>query len=335
MALATAAVLAVAYVAIVTVVDPRGEFGSRAFPKVVYDARGQKVAFFREYAGEAPVEGLVLGSSRAMKFRPSELQALSGKRFFNFSVDLGRTDDFLAIYRWVRGQGMRPAVVLLGFDAEMFATKVERHFKLEGNHALRSALEPVSPLFAGTRRWVLQRKNALTTAYAADTLRSVRLALGRRETINATFDSDGYLHYPRFEAERANGTFDLEAELAACVRYQRRYFGGTFTEPQPARRAEFERLLAEMTADGVTVKLFFTSLHPRLGEVLEAMPRFLEQMALNRAAVEEWRQRYGVETYDFSAPRLYDGTLTGWYDCAHVDEVNASLMSRALLSKAR
>ena len=314
------------------IVDPRGEFGGRWFPKVLYDARTQKQALFKDYLASGPVEGLVLGSSRVMKLRPAELQKLTGHRFFNFSVDLGRGEDFVAVYRWVRRQ-VAPKVVVIGLDTEALASDEKRHWKLERNPELVAMLEPGrEAALAGLRQWAARYKETLTLAYAGDVLLAIRLSLRPHENLlNAAFDPDGYLRYQRWEAARARGTFDLEHEIQACLAGQLKLFSPVATV-RPRRMEEFEDLVQEARRDGARVKVFLTGLHPTTVRFLRAkgMP-YEEQTALNRGFAAELHRRFGVETYDFSELPRYDGTPTGWYDCAHVDEVNATLIARALV----
>ncbi len=333
--LATIAVLVVSQVFVARSVDPRGDFGGRRFPKVVYDARAQKQALFQKYLARGPVEGLVLGSSRSMKLRPSELKEHSGLRFFNFAVDLGQGEDFLAIYRWVREQGTRPKVVVIGLDTEALASDRPRHWKLEKNRELRAMLEP-DPItaLAGMRMWVARYKETLSLPYVGDTLLSLRLWLRPHEDLlNVAFQTDGYLRYPRWERERARRVFDLDREIQACLPGQLKLFGG-LGRARPERVAELERLVAAARNDGAIVKILMIGLHPSTVRFLTAKGTAVEaQTVINRAVVEDLKRRYGVESYDFSVLGPYGGTKTGWYDCAHVDETNATLMTRALMAR--
>src|SRR5687768_13190122 len=103
--LAATGLIAGAYASVLVAVDPRADFATGLVPPAILDSRAVKQRLFLDYARSVPVEGLVLGSSRAMKLRPDELGGLLGARFFNFSVDSARAEDYLAVYRWVRGTG--------------------------------------------------------------------------------------------------------------------------------------------------------------------------------------------------------------------------------------
>ena len=68
-------------------------------PTVTLDARRQKMDLFRAYQAQEPVQGLILGSSRTMKLDPQVFGEATGQRFFNFTVDAARAEDYLAVYR--------------------------------------------------------------------------------------------------------------------------------------------------------------------------------------------------------------------------------------------
>src|SRR5438128_1064149 len=101
----TLVALCSAYLALVRVVDPRGEFRTGLFPRVTADARRDKMELFLRLQHRMPIEGLVLGSSRSMKLRPSTLKKETGLSFFNYSVEGAKAEDYLAIFRWAVSTG--------------------------------------------------------------------------------------------------------------------------------------------------------------------------------------------------------------------------------------
>src|SRR6185369_17883018 len=113
--LATTAALTLACYAAIRVVDPYGEFHSGRFPTVVLDSRRQKLVLFKQYNPRA-VTGLIMGSSRSMLLEPRAVDAEFGTRSFNFAVENGHTEDFLAIYRWAVQQGAQPKLIIIGLD---------------------------------------------------------------------------------------------------------------------------------------------------------------------------------------------------------------------------
>src|SRR5690348_9479370 len=110
--------LAAAHGVAMRLVDPRGQFGTRLFPSVLMDARAQKIRLFKAFAQHQRVGGLFVGSSRSWKLDPEAWQALLHEPFFNFGVEYARTEDYLAIYRWVRQQGHTPRYLVIGLDVD-------------------------------------------------------------------------------------------------------------------------------------------------------------------------------------------------------------------------
>ena len=96
-------------------VNPYGQYSSNCFEPIVQDSRCEKVELFERL--EAAPQGLILGSSRALKFEPEYLQTRTSQTFFNFAVNHGRPEDFLATVRYYRDRfGFCPKTVLIGVD---------------------------------------------------------------------------------------------------------------------------------------------------------------------------------------------------------------------------
>lgn len=329
------AVFALVYAAAMRLIDPRGQFGTHIFPTVTLDARSDKMALFRAYEARGPVQGLVLGSSRSMKIDPAALSRDSGLRFFNFTVDVARAEDYLALYRWTRAQGAPLKRVLIGLDVEALHNDDVPIANLEHNPALMRALRgprggPLGPL-ADAAATVRRYQSTFETSYFRDALGSALtyFAHAQRGAPFMRFAADGYLHYPRWEAERTRGTFDLSREIKACLPgYVSTY--RDMTDLSVRRRGDLEALLREARADGVQVTLWITPLHPATAELLGAKTRYPEMLLRTRAYVAQLQRRYGVQVRDYSAPALYGGTPSGWYDCAHVDEHDALRIARGL-----
>ena len=122
------------------VVDPRGDFGTGMFPCVALDSRRDKMRLFEDYNRRGAVHGIVLGSSRSMLLSCSKLGANSKLRWFNFSVDSARTEDYLAIYRWVRNRDSRLGRLIIGLDVEALHDHCEMDSRLKANSGLMRSL---------------------------------------------------------------------------------------------------------------------------------------------------------------------------------------------------
>jgi hypothetical protein len=92
----TTAALALAAAGFVRLVDPYRHFGTGIFPVLSEDERAEKLRLFRNHAATGPIEGLVLGSSRAQKLAPDRLAARLNGRFFNFAISNAPVEDDLA-----------------------------------------------------------------------------------------------------------------------------------------------------------------------------------------------------------------------------------------------
>jgi hypothetical protein len=338
--LAATALFAAAYAGLVRGIDPRGDFGGGAFPVVGLDARADKMRLFRAYAAEAPPRGLILGSSRAMKVSPSTLQEATGRRFFNFAVDNARAEDYLAIYRWVRRQGVRLELLVVGLDVEALHDDDRPEPGLLRARDLVDALGEARPAEPGllaplrsfrAARAVKTYKSTFTFEYAADMLQSVRFRLhpGSAPVPMMAFEPDGYLRYRRWEMERAAGSFRFERDLDRCLAKSVGRFEH-MTALSERRREHLRRLLEEAESDGTRTIVFISSLHPLTARHLEARTRYADLLAATRRYAQELSSRHVTADYDFSDPERYGGTDSGFYDCLHVDESNAQRMIAAL-----
>jgi hypothetical protein len=106
------------YALLAYVVNPEGDFKTAYFPRMTLPDRETKLRLFERFSQSAPPTGLVLGSSRSMKLKPSDLEKLFGGRFFNFAVTGAAVEDYCAIYYWVRQLGVAPRQLVIGLDVE-------------------------------------------------------------------------------------------------------------------------------------------------------------------------------------------------------------------------
>ncbi len=337
--LAAAAALAGVYAGIARWVDPRGEFGSGVFPVVESDARAEKMRLFRAYAAEAAPAGLILGSSRAMKVQPRTLERATGQRFFNFAVDNARAEDYLAIYRWVRGQGVRPKLLVVGLDVEALHDDDRAEASLLHDGALMATLGSAGPAERGllapfrgsaAARLAKQYKATFTVEYLNDVVTAVRLLLfpQSRPLPLMEFEPDGYLRYRRWERERAAGRFRFDQDLERCLTKSLGRFEA-MKRLSGRRRAYVQELADEARAEGARVVVWITTLHPLTTRYLETRTGYA---ALLEATREDLRSlaSEGVAGFDFSRPEVYEGTESGFYDCLHIDETNADRVMAAL-----
>jgi CelD/BcsL family acetyltransferase involved in cellulose biosynthesis len=340
------ATLSFLYAAAVLVVDPRGDFGTAVFPVVELDARTEKMQLFEQYIGTMHPDGLILGSSRAMKIRPGTLDAALGQHFFNFSVDNARADDYLAIYRWVCQHNVRLKSLILSLDVEALHNDDQPDPGLTRNEALFKALEQGalpsdgSPTQRSSLSATLQSmrlyRSMFTITYLDDTVRSIRLFLQpqSRPLPLLEFEHDGYLRYRLWESQRAAGTFQFDHDMERCLyKYVTRFQGMTALSSK--RTAYLRQLIDDAQANGTKVVIWLTSLHPMTERHLATSTPYITLLNATRDSLASLRQDTGVPTFDFSVPAHYNGTPDGWYDCAHIDETNAERVTTLLAGALR
>lgn len=327
------AVFVAVYLSAMRLVDPRGTFRTGVFPATALDSRALKMDLYRAYRARGPATGLVLGSSRSWKIEPDQLSQEFGGRFFNFGVPVAKTEELLAVYRWVRANGGAPKVVVVGVDVEAM-DGLEQDPLFERNQELQRFAPGADAVSAqGWWRRVLDTvgryKETLTYRYAADAARSVevlavRQLLGRPDyrMDNVVFEADGYLRYRRYELERERGTFDLGRETAACLpQYLDKYSRATRLSPE--RMGYLEQLVREVGSDGGRAVLWLTPLPPVTQARVLRDTRYRQLLSEARSFLDGMAERTGVRTLDFSEIASFGGTPSGFYDCAHVDESNA------------
>jgi hypothetical protein len=280
---------------------------------------------FAAFNARTPVEGIILGSSRSMKLSPRELTAATGLNFFNFAVESARTEDYLAIYRWVRAHGARPRAVVIGLDVEALHDSDAPDDRLQKNYSLRNLVEtPASRVSIVLSAF----KSVFTVAYVNDAARSVWQALRRSDRVSG-FEADGYLRYFEWESQRARGVPVFPASLERCLRlYLARL--EDMHGLSSARKRHLESALLEARSDGARVVVWITPLHPVTTSLLEQRTRFATLLALTRAHLADVHTKLGVPVHDFSVPARYGGTGSAWYDCAHADDAEADLIAHAV-----
>jgi hypothetical protein len=141
------------------------------------------------------------------------------------------------------------------------------------------------------------------------------------------FEPDGLHQYLELDRQKREGTFNLEARIAASQREYRWRFDG-MKGISPKRKQYLETLIAEAKRDGVQVVVHITMLHPKLSESLSRETKYGEILRETRDYVATLHDKFGVATLDLSEPQFFGANLTDWYDGAHVSAPNATLTAR-------
>ncbi|BDP43388.1 hypothetical protein DAETH_33570 (plasmid) [Deinococcus aetherius] len=329
------AVFVIALGGLLWYVDPHGQFGGGRFPTVTLDARRQKMDFFRAYQRQAPVQGLILGSSRSMKLDPEVFSEKTGLRFFNFTVDAAKAEDYLAIYRWAKAQGAPIRRVMLGLDVEALHNDDQFFPNFRTNAELRGMLnrDQGGAALVGLSANASRVKDMFTVDFLRDTFKVVAArARSENRVPFMQFTANGYLHYPGREQQRAAGTFDLTREVNACLPGYLTTYGG-MRSLSPRRWGYLETLVREVQSDGGQVEIWISPLHPATTRLLASQTRYTRLLAETRAALQDLGRRTGVTVRDYASPERFGSNAQDWYDCAHIDNRGAELLSSRLLGE--
>lgn len=310
------------------VVNPYGQYATELLAPIVQDSRGEKLALFDQWT--AAPEGLILGSSRALKFEPSYLQQKTNLKFFNFAVNHGRPEDFLAILRLYRQKfHTLPKMIVIGVDTASLNDIVPDDARLNSTPRLSEHVPDVcnwdEKLDHYFRLLSFQQLSASMKSVAK------RIRRTHQDTVPEYFEPDGVIRYVVREAEMASGTYDFEAAL----RYNEREFTsifGTFSCLSEKRLAYIDEVIKICAESDCKVYMFSTVSHPRLRNTLSAKTKFvsIENLAINQ--LREIAAKYQATFLDLSTVEHFHGDPTQFVDGIHPLENNTRLMIDQLLS---
>ena len=264
------AALVLGLAALVRITDPLATFGTGILPPVVSADRDYKATLYLE--AERRPEIVVLGSSRVKTLRPACIAELTGRAAFNFGVNAGVAEDFVAIVRFLRSDSASAVrQILLGADPEAFTGEPGAGRALQTSRILGTyAPEQAAP--AGSRS--LGTADLLSLESVAAAFRSLRRELlPSPELPQEAIAADGWQTHPRWDAEIATGQFAQPVRVSeSIVSVSRRYRGDL--QLSPARLRLLEQLLLEARDAGVEVTAFIPPVHPGLehDESARALP---------------------------------------------------------------
>lgn len=308
--------------ALVRIIDPLATFGTGVLPPIVSADRDYKAALYR--ARRPSPEVVLLGSSRIKTLRPECVRELTGESAFNFGVNAGVAEDFLAIFRFMRAQpGFRLRQVLLGVEPEAFIGSAQ-----VGRSPVQSRM--LSPFVSQApadpdQLW----SDLLSEASVMAAVRSAwHYSFDRQALPQEKLDPDGLQMRPRWDHEISAGQFPQQSVVLNTSRAIRaRYLG----DPQfaPARLAQLQLLLREARAAGVTVTAFVPPVHPALardaaGTSFQRLTEGLVQLL--RSAEADGMLQY-VETRSLAD---FAGDSTLYYDAIHMTAGNADRLLAAV-----
>ncbi len=277
-----------------------------------------------------PPEVIILGSSRVMQIQPKYVEAVTGKRAFNYGVAVATPIDYLTQLRYLLSIGCRPKMILLGVDEFAFRFGYGRGGAQTLGH-LGLFQEMPYP----------ENRDAIATAFESidlgttqdSLLRFMRKRKRNLEDAGDVLLDDGYLIFVNFVRKKEEGTFDLAANIAADVKHEDLTgdLQDALLRQNPRKLAVFKEFLSLAQAEGIEVRVMFLPLHPDFER-----QRLTERLAKARLAMTQNLQticsRYGVLYRDFTNLGSYDGDPNEFYDAVHQSPVNSRRMINALFS---
>jgi hypothetical protein len=315
------------------IVNPYGKFPPRIFPVITLSDRNEKMNLFVAFAKGGRVDELILGSSRAMMLSPTGLAQSKDERNFNFAVTAAVPEDWLAIYRWVRGEGAHPKTVIVALDIETLDRRVPWTGDLKESPRLVRMISSGRPegVWERWRMAVGDMKDTFRRTFAWDAARSVFFFF-RPKPAAYRFHTNGVITYDTKDQERSRGMYDLDANIQTCISTYNEKLGAA-AEISLERRSLLETLIQEAQRDGAQVVLWVTPFQPVAGRLLMLThPSYLRLAHSTDSYLQELKRRFGVKLVDISSIAHAPEVSGAWYDCVHYDALMASKITDMLRS---
>lgn len=319
-------------------VDPYAQYGTGLKAPIVRTSRREKLELLREAElSQPPVEGLVLGSSRVMKFEPQCLEAHTGYRFFNAGVYYGRTEDYLALLRASRrALGHWPRMVVVGVDIDAFTPQIGPDAELLHDGELRRDVAHLLSIDDQLR----PLKELLSWQQTMNSIRSLRSggAALAEHALEETFSAGGTIQYHRRETEMANGVYDFAGALDFTRReYLRMY--REYDNLSPQRVQAWRELVDLCTRESIELQVFLTTWQPQLLSGLEAKTTYearkQEVLSLLRETQQQTTDLQESRVWDFTELSTFGGDSAQFVDGIHPLEPNTRRMVDVMFSSPR
>lgn len=314
-------------------VNPEGDLWGNIFPTVTPVSRAQKIRLLAAWEKRAPVEGLIIGSSRSMELDPAAFEKATGHRYFNFSVTAAMLEDVRAILTLVERRYTRPRELVLDIDPVMLSD----HYlpsELTDNWVMAPILEHRQP----TVRWKIEHagrllRKSLTPTYAREVGMSI-LAEIRNANAVREFRPDGRVEYRARDKAIAEGRYDRDGRMQRCIKVMSDTLLETheFDRTSPRRLALLDSVLARASAEGIRVTLWMPPSHPMLDSTFAKFPvaeAWLGDLPKQVGAVAA---KHGASFIDLSHLQNFHGDPNDFYDCVHYGPANAARITEVLLA---
>jgi hypothetical protein len=283
-------------------------------------------------AGSAP-KALILGSSRLMQMRPAYIEAITGKKTYNYAVTGANLLDCLVQYRYALRLGTKPDLIIMNVDERMLLGDVSKaNVRLAGHPGLLREVP------AWDRARIVYR--LIRSIDVASTISSIRALLhaprpeGEVLSLDTVvFTGDGYRINRRRALAKEKRVYDLRAEMQndaidAELRSGEGSDSGTCAF-NPRMIEYFRQLLQSVKAEGIEVYVIITPEHPTLSDTKmgEARRKLLGE--LKKLVSEECRS-LALNYRDFSDLASFGGAPDEFWDSCHQTPANMQRMTNVL-----
>jgi hypothetical protein len=315
-AVAWAVVLLLAYGTAAAAVNPRGEFPWQPIPPI----SSEDPAYKRWLLERQPApDVLVLGSSRSQKVAPSDVEDVANVTAFNFALADAYPEDALAVYRGVAGE-VRPREIILGLDLNRLEPRGD------ASDRTQYAFGPLHREGAGVGEWGEAFVRTYDVLYARQAGGAILEVTGVVGDGLVGFDEDGLAHYVPWETALAEGSFDQDRAIRQFLDGRTGY--PRFVGLDPDHAQAVRDLVAEARADGVTVRVWLTPVHPRV----EAAYGNATYPLYVHAAIDLLRSmcQPGVHAHDYTDLDAFGGRPEWFFDGSHMMQENTRQVVESL-----
>ncbi|MBI4392449.1 MAG: hypothetical protein HY556_01440 [Euryarchaeota archaeon] len=316
-------------------VNPHGDFSTQYFQPYARNDAYAKIALF--HAMKSAPETLILGSSKAMTFAPTDYSEFTGRSAFNFALPGGKPGDYLAIYRYAVASGRAPAHILLALeDSELtYAIGRDAHPQVLATPPLAAQLPEAAAAVAATptddARLLM---GSFSARYLRDSLKVLAGFVLGTPVLSGEYAPDGY-SLRDFYGGRGDGVktpAEVLAKRVASMVDSRDELLSRIVDPRPVNDTSIGRLSYEARSAGVNVSIIMTPVHPALLAAMDT-PKFNDA---HYAMIVELKSlcQIGIRLYDFTSVETFGGDPGAFFDGIHVERPNTRAMLGVLSSES-
>ncbi len=309
------------------VVNPHGKFATNFFKPYIFTSRLAKLEAIADL--DEPPEAIILGSSRVMTMEPAQVRRRTGLRTYNAGVYSARTEDYLAILRYLKSvHPQPPKLIILGVDVQAFHNTAPVDDRLVATSRLAEQIpESIT--------WWSQVKlldGIISLQQTRDSLSSLHRSYFEPTSRSAVFGPDGHFRQVRVERAIEQGTFDLAQSIAGSKdKYLQRYQG--YDRLGQRRCHFFETFLDMCEREGTHVAAFLTPMHPTLRAYLEEHTTYPARYREVDDYLKSLADRYKLTYLDFTHLSAFGGLQDEFADGVHPRPENTRRMTDVILRR--